>query len=125
MNCYQKLLTYLSMKKIENSHRLELPLSDFPCLKKYADYLKIHGIIFRFETEDEVHQSIPYSSIAIIDPFWKEIFGDAGFLYDVASEMFIFHTYQTIGNPSFRNPIPFAVDKAICFVKELKKRGYL
>ncbi len=125
MNCYQRLLTYLSMKKIENPHRVELSISDFPCLKKYANYLRIHGMIFRFENEKEVHASIPYSNIIAIDSFWEAIFGDAGFLYDVASESFIFHTYRTIGNPSFYNPLPSAVDKALRFVRELKKRGYL
>jgi len=125
MNCYQKLMTYLSIKKIENSHRLELSITDFPCLKKYADYLRTHGVIFRFQNEKEIQESMPFCNIVAIDSFWKEIFGDAGFIYDVASEMFVFHTYQLIGNPYFHNPLPLAVDKAISFVKELKKRGYL
>ena len=125
MNCYEKLLAFLSIKKLEGSSRIEFPLSDFPCLKEYAQHLIEKAISFKYSNEDEVLHFIPYSSIIAVDPFWKDIFGDAGFHYDLATNMFVFATCDIEETSDFKNPLPFAIDKAFHFVKELRKRGYL
>jgi len=112
------------MKKLENARRVELSISRFPCLKKYAQYLKQNAQPLRYETEDEIYWSIPYYHILAVDPFWKSIFGSVGFHYDLALEMFVFWTLEP-DESSLKIYFPSASSRALKFIQELKKRNFL
>jgi len=122
MNCYEKLLVYLEMLKLQNPSEVELTVNEFPCLKKYAVRL-----IKNCRTSFSAFQKLPqfvidYTEISNFDKFWRDVFGLVGFYFSVTKRTFIFkRTIISRYDEEVYNPVGLALK----FVKELKKRGYL
>jgi len=122
MDCYEKLLIYLEILKLQNPNEVELILNEFPCLKKYAVRL-----IKNCRTSFSAFQKLPqfiidYTEITSFDKFWRDTLGIVGFYFSVTKRTFVFRrTILLKCDEEMYNP----VSQAIKFVKELKKRGYL
>ena len=119
MNCYEKLLVYLEMLKLQNPNEVELIVNEFPCLKKYAVRL-----IKNCRTSFSAFQKLPqfvisYTEITDFDKFWKDTFGVVGFYFSVTKRTFVFRrTIISKHNDEMYNPVSLALK----FVKELKRR---
>jgi len=122
MDCYEKLLIYLEMKRIENPDEIELIIKEFPCLKKYAVRL-IKNCKVSFSAFQKLPQFvIDYVEITNFDRFWRDTLGIVGFYLSVTKGTFVFRRSMLLKcDGEIYNP----VSQAIKFVEELKKRGFL
>jgi len=108
------------MMRIQNPKEVVLRVKDFPCLKRYAVRIFEKGRREFIPLKFPVEVVISYSEILKVDHFWIDILGSIGFFYSVSKDAFIFR--KTSLPPVAQN---HPVNKALRFVKELKRRNYL
>ena len=122
MDSYEKLLIFLEIARMQDCNQIQLSVEEFPCLQKYARRLERHlgGSLTLLDKSPQF--VIGYTEVLELDKFWNEVFGVVGFIYSLTHRSFLFRKCMYEG---LKDYVPNPVDRAIHFVKELRRRGYL
>jgi len=122
MRGLEKLKSYIFWHRLSGNRYLFLHVNKFPCLRRYAERLltlKDKAEYFYLDNMKRSYRTIPFYVIATLDKFWKKVLRDVGFAYCITRGAFFFTDFWS------KSQVEKSWDRALKFVEELERRGYL